>query len=162
MYLSELPIYNCKYWVMEHGKYGLLIPCIYINYSWCNILHLEIITRHNSLPWGFIFVHYPWKLILCSKWGILCAWFSLDHTHFFMKDDSIILDDIHSLEQIKAAHPYKSLSPQFLFVGVYSTHFGGIMVTITNLGTRQTSSSSDDFSCEVRGKPLRLSFLIWK
>lgn len=50
---------------------------------------------------------------------------SFNHTDFFTKDDSIILDDTHSLEQIKAAHPYKSPSPSFLFVVIYSMLFEG-------------------------------------
>lgn len=97
------------------------------------MLYLEIVTRHNSLPWGFTFIHYPWKLILRSKWGILCAWFSLDYTHFFMKDDSITPYDTYSPEQIKAAHYFEFLSPWIS--GVYFMLFKGMVIKIMSLGT---------------------------
>lgn len=122
-YLLALPIYNSRYWVTKHGKQGLLMPCIYTNYSLYNMLHLEVVTRHNFLPWGFIFIHYLWKLILRSKWSILRAWFSLDYTHFFMKDDSITLYDICSPEQIKSPHYYEFQFPWYF--GVYFILFWG-------------------------------------
>lgn len=69
-----------------------------------------------------------------------------------MKDGSITLHDIYSLEQIKAGHYYESLSPDFCLFVFISCSLRGMVVKIMSPGIRQIGSSNDNFVCMVRGK----------